>query len=516
MLFERLSLFITNKLFTMKKINALIMFIALIGFVGCQQSVVEDTTHAHTHASKSYTLFSENLELFAEIDAFTKGHGSNFAIHLTNLKTYKPIESGKVTISIKGAQTNFSTTIDAPETPGIYHGKFVAKSVEKVTLTISYQGAEFNEVFDFGHLAVFSDDHEAEEAFAASAGAHSSEEIIFTKEQAWEIDFATLELIPQDFKSVIPVSGKLEALPTNMSSLIAPTEGIVRFVKNLVPGQKVKKGEILFTIDAGQLTSNNLNTKYNSANVAYEKAKSDLERAENLVKDNIISDKDFREIKLEFDKAKIEFETIAKNFSKGRQTVKANQSGIISDLTIMAGNFVNEGQQMGKIISLGKLLLHANLPQSNYDAIEKIASANFKTAYSDKTYSTLDLNGKLISISKTPSEENGYISVYFEIDNPGELTAGLFTEIFLEANSSEKVIFIPISALIEKEGHYHVYVQEDGEGYMSHDVTIGSNNGLKAVVKAGLKSGDRLVTKGAYRIKLASMSGELPTHGHVH
>ena len=492
------------------------MFIALIGFVSCQQSIVEDTAHAHTHASKSYTFFSENLELFAEIDAFTKGHGSNFVIHLTNLKTYKPIESGKVVISIKGAQTNFSATIDAPESPGIYHGKFVAKSVEKVTLTIRYEGAEFTHKFNFGSFDVYGDDHEAEEAFAASAGAHSSEEIIFTKEQAWEIDFATIELIPQDFKSVIPVSGKLEALPTNMTSLIAPTEGIVRFVKNLVPGQKVKKGEILFTIDAGQLTSDNISTKYHEARVAFEKAETDLKRAEKLVEENIVSDKEYRQFKYDYDVAKLSFENISKNFSKGRQTVKANQSGIISDLTIRAGNFVNEGQQMGKIISLKKLLLHANLPQNNYEDIEKIASANFKTAYSDKTYSTHDLNGKLISISKTPSEENGYLSVYFEIDNPGELTAGLFTEIFLEANSSEEVICIPISALIENEGHYHVYVQEDGEGYMSHDVTIGSNNGLKAIVKTGLKSGDRLVTKGAYRIKLASMSGELPTHGHVH
>ncbi len=500
----------------MKKIKAFIMLIALIGFWGCQQSKVENTAHAHTHASKSYTLFSDNIEIFAEIDAFTKGHGSHFAIHLTDLENYKPIKSGIVIISIKGAQTNFVSTIEAPEKPGIYHGKFVAKNIEKVNLKITYQGDDFSHTFNFGSFEVYADDHVAEKAFAAKAGAHSSEEIIFTKEQAWETDFATLELIPQEFKSVIPVSGKLEALPTNMSSLIAPTEGIVHFVKNWIPGQKVKKGEILFTIDAGQLTSNNLNTKYNSANAIYEKAKSDLEHAEKLVNENIISEKDFREIKLEFETAKIEFETIAKNFSKGRQTIKASQTGILSELTIKAGGFVNEGQQMGKIIRLNKLLLQANLPQNNYDVIDNIASANFKTTYSDKTYSTLDLNGKLISISKTPAKENGYISVYFEIDNPGELTAGLFTEIFLEANSGEEMICIPISALIENEGHYHVYVQEDGEGYISHDVTIGSNNGLKAVVKNGLKSGDRVVTKGAYRIKLASMSGELPTHGHVH
>ncbi len=500
----------------MRTLKAIIILSATISLFGCRQSQVEDKAHAHNHASKSYTVFSENLELFAEIDAFTKGHGSNFLIHLTNLKTYKPIEKGKVTISINGTKTKFSSTLESPITPGIYQGKFVAKDLEKVTLTISYEGLEFSDNFDFGLFNVYDNDHEAQEAFAAHVEEHIAEEIIFTKEQAWATDFNTLQLFPQDFKSVIPVSGKLEAMPTNMSSLIAPTEGIVHFVKNLVPGQAVKKGDVLFTIDAGQLTSNNLNTKYNKANAAYEKTKSDFERAEKLVKESIISDKDYNAIKLEFEKAKIEYETIAKNFSKGRQTIKATQTGIISDLTINAGNFVNEGQQMGKIIGLNKLLLHAYLPQNKYGSIGEIASANFITAQSDKTYSTNDLNGKLISISKTPSEDNAYISVYFEIENPGDLTAGLFTEIFLEAKSSEPVICIPISALIENEGHYHVYVQEDGEGYTSRDVMIGSNNGILATVKKGLKSGDRIVTKGAYRIKLASSSGELPSHGHVH
>lgn len=488
----------------------------MVSLISCQQKQVEVVATSHTHATKSHTYFSENLELFAEIDAFTKGHGSKFIIHLTDLKNYKPVKSGKVLINIKGAQTNFNTSIDAPASPGIYHARFVAKTIEKVSLTISYQGESFNESFKLGTFDVYADDHAAEEAFAKDEEAHSDEEIIFTKEQAWEIEFGTTKLQPQKFNAIIPTSGQLEALPGNISSLIATSDGILNFSKNIMPGQKVKKGEILFTIDAGQLTTNNVNSKFNTEKAAFEKAKFDLERAEKLVKENIISDKDFRQIKLDFEKVKLRFESTSKNFKNGRQVIKATRSGIVSELTIQAGDFVNEGQQLGIIINTNKLLLKANLPQSSYGEASKIISANFKTSLSDKLYTTEELNAKVLSYAVTPSKANDYFPIYFQIDNPGELTAGLFTEVFLASQEAENKICIPLSALIESEGHFHVYVQEDGEGYISHDVKIGANNGIKTVVLEGLHAGDRVVTKGAYRIKLASLAGELPSHGHVH
>ena len=56
----------------MKNIKAIIVLFALVSFVSCQQSKTDDASQgqAHVHASKSYTLFTENLELFSEIDAF--------------------------------------------------------------------------------------------------------------------------------------------------------------------------------------------------------------------------------------------------------------------------------------------------------------------------------------------------------------------------------------------------------------------------------------------------------------
>jgi membrane fusion protein, heavy metal efflux system len=45
---------------------------------------------------------------------------------------------------------------------------------------------------------------------------------------------------------------------------------------------------------------------------------------------------------------------------------------------------------------------------------------------------------------------------------------------------------------------------------------LGGNDGKIVQVISGLKEGERVVTKGAYAIKLASASGAIPEHGHSH
>ena len=61
-----------------------------------------------------------------------------------------------------------------------------------------------------------------------------------------------------------------------------------------------------------------------------------------------------------------------------------------------------------------------------------------------------------------------------------------------------------------------VYLQLDEEGYKKQEVTLGASNGKEVQILTGLKAGDRVVTKGAYQVKLASASNAIPAHSHEH
>ncbi|MHC4454258.1 MAG: efflux RND transporter periplasmic adaptor subunit, partial [Planctomycetota bacterium] len=130
--------------------------------------------------------------------------------------------------------------------------------------------------------------------------------------------------------------------------------------------------------------------------------------------------------------------------------------------------------------------------------------------------STDSLNGKLISYGKSTDNNAYYIPVHFEIDNNGEIIPGSFIEVFLKTNVIKGALVIPYSALLEEQGNHFAYVQTSGEGFQKRELKLGANDGLHVQVLSGIKEGERVVTKGSYQIKLATMSGKMPAHGHAH
>ena len=78
------------------------------------------------------------------------------------------------------------------------------------------------------------------------------------------------------------------------------------------------------------------------------------------------------------------------------------------------------------------------------------------------------------------------------------------------------VLTIPYSALLEEQGHYYAFVQTSGEGFEKRELELGINDGIDIQVISGIKENERVVSKGAYQIKLATMSGKMPAHGHEH
>ncbi len=59
-------------------------------------------------------------------------------------------------------------------------------------------------------------------------------------------------------------------------------------------------------------------------------------------------------------------------------------------------------------------------------------------------------------------------------------------------------------------------VQLSGERFESRPVRIGRSNGEFVEVTEGLKADEVVVTRGAYQVKMAAMSGTTPAHGHEH
>ena len=104
----------------------------------------------------------------------------------------------------------------------------------------------------------------------------------------------------------------------------------------------------------------------------------------------------------------------------------------------------------------------------------------------------------------------------FEFNNTGDVVQGSYAEIYLITQDRPNVITLPLTALTEEQGIHFVYVQIDAEGYRKQEVTLGESDGERVEILTGVKQGDRVVTKGAVQVRLASAANAIPAHNHNH
>lgn len=492
----------------MKKI-LLMSFLAVI-FIGCSKKDEEKTESELEPVS--YTIYSDKLELFVEFKPLVVGEVSRFAAHFTVLgDTFKSLNEGKVTVTVTD---NGSASVEGSSSPGIFRPELkptTAGNNYKVTFDIVTK--DFTDQIIIEDVNVYPDE---QTAIANQIDEPEGNEIPYLKEQAWKVDFANQEIKKQMFFYTIRTTGQILTPPSDEAIISAKSSGIVTFNNNsYLSGMPVRKGEGLFSVSGSNLNEQNINTKILEAKYNYEKAEADYDRAVELVKDKIISEKDFLAIENSFEIARTIYTSLTQNYTGAGVRVYSPISGFIRTINVQQGQFVEAGQTLAVISKNNRLLLRADLSQKYFDIVNQIQSANFKTP-DGKTFDTESLNGSYIVSGKTTGQDNLLLPVNFEIDYRNDLIPGTFVEVFLKTTRIPDVLVIPVSSLIEEQGVFYVYVQTSGEGFEKREVNITGSDGVLVQVLSGIKEGERVVTRGAYQIKLSSMSGTMPEHGHEH
>ena len=359
-------------------------------------------------------------------------------------------------------------------------------------------------------------DHEAE-----TAAAHDhSDEIVLTPEKARAAGVQVSAVQPGSFHQVIRTSGQIVAAQGEETFAVAPVAGVVTFRRKVTEGMSVAKGNTLLTLSSNNIAVGDPVTK---ARIAYETARREYERMKALLPDKIVSEKDFLQAKENYENARINFEALGGSHSSdGGEltpdgvTVAAPMGGYVKSLLVKEGDYVQVGQPLVSITRNRRLYLRADVSEKYYAQLARITSANFNTPYNNKTYRLSELNGRLLSYGKTATDQSYYIPVTFEFDNQVDVAPGAFVEVYLLSSPTEGVLTLPLTALTEEQGSHFVYLQVDDHGYKKQLVTVGANDGERVQILSGLKVGDRVVTQGAYQVKLASASNAIPAHTHNH
>ena len=334
-------------------------------------------------------------------------------------------------------------------------------------------------------------------------------EIIISHEDAERFGVKTDTIILQPFNSIIRVTGQLSGNATDEATVSAPTAGIINLSNIVSVGARINSGSSIGFISAKNLSGGDPNE---SARVAVASAKRELDRLEPLMKEGIVTKKEYNSALAAYQSAKAAY---SPNALSGSVTTPI--SGVVSEIYVKSGDFVNIGAPIARISKNTSLLLQAEMPEKYRSSVPYIVSANIRLPYSDTWINIDSLGGKLLSLSGSNAiTRAGYIPVMFSLTNNGTMSSGAFVDICLITSDNTECISVPTKAIVEQQGNYFVFVKTSDHGFEKRRITTGHSDGIRTKVLSGVNSGDVVVTEGATIIRLAENQGNIPQHSHNH
>ena len=496
----------------------------MIAFVVASCQPAKEEGHAHDaeggHPGESQdtprldaTVWTKNTELFVEFPALIVGKTSRFAAHFTILDKHQPVREGSVVVSLVKGTKGLRTTADAPSSPGIFNPSLKPTTAGIHQLIFEVTTPNFTDKIIVKDVRVFAN---LNEAITTLGHEGDDDSISFLKEQAWKMPFQTAMATEREIYDVIKTSGVWSSAPSDVTAISATTSGSILFNNgNLTVGSKVRKGQVLLRINSNKLSKNNLSTEIQQAKIKLAQTTLNYERKKELYASKIISKANFDKIEGEFLVATSNYNSLSAGYTASGKQISAPFNGYIQHINVQNGAFVEQGATLLSIVKESSSMLEVNVPASYASQLDAIHDIWYQPK--NGVWSNLKAtNGSISAVSKTVSASQPQLKVFAKVNDAVSMPKGSFTPVQIAIGNSTKSIVVPVDALLEDYGSFTAIVQLTGESFERRLVTVGKRNGSHVEITSGLAKGEVVVTTGAYQVKMASMSGVAPAHGHAH
>lgn len=343
--------------------------------------------------------------------------------------------------------------------------------------------------------------HEHGEGADKESEGHHDGEIEIEDAQAEALGIKVEKVCAVDFAAQVKASGEVVYNPSNQGVISAPMAGRISYDRGVSAGVKVGRGERIGVISTAGMAGGD---QLQAARIDYEAAKKEVERLEPLRREGIVTVGEYNQALAALERAK-------NNLRGGAGSVVTSPiSGVISNLAVGEGGYVNAGDVVGMIIGEGGMTLRVDVAVGDSYNLASAETVKVKFAHLAEVVEAKAMPGKG-KASTTP----GYVSMYYQLPEMGNVVAGSFAEVYLPTNTVERVVAVPRSAITEMMGRKMVYVKEkDSDHYRRVAVTQGGTDG-EMVVVTGLHEGELVVTEGVTFVRLAENAGAVP-QGHSH
>lgn len=289
----------------------------------------------------------------------------------------------------------------------------------------------------------------------------------------------------------------VEADPGRLVRVASPLAGrIVSVNKQL--GDTVKAGEALFTIDAPDMAQ--AGADHAKAQSALALAQRNLQRQNELAQSDIAAKRDVEQAQGDYDSAAAEAARAAARLAQlgaragagsSRIVVRSPIAGRVVELSAAAGAWWNDASApLMTVADLSQVFISASAQEKDLALLYVGQQASIKLDAWPQP-----LTGQVRYIGEMLDPDTRTIKVRLPFDNrDGRLKPGMFAEATLLARP-HRGLLVPMSAVIQSGFTSRTFVEVKPWQFAPRDLQLGAQIGEQVEVLAGLKAGDRIVTK---------------------
>ncbi|ODT57223.1 hypothetical protein ABS71_20375 [bacterium SCN 62-11] len=346
--------------------------------------------------------------------------------------------------------------------------------------------------------------------------------VTLTEQAERRLGISTAAVKRQPVETRRPYPGIVVVPPQNLTMLMAPMAGTLRYAGSPAVGASVRQGEPIFSVvpmlvenyalgptqemglKSTRLTlkqnEDAILTRINNAKVEVEASLIDLKRAEQLFKEQVGSRKRVDDAKARaqlgqevLDSANRELATVRQitrqdtTPTASPMTQAAPMSGTISKIQVASGQAVSAGQPVLELSNLQHLWLRVRIPQAEAAEIQREETARVGST------EAVPVRG-----APTGDQLTSSLDLYYAVEN-GRLNPDQRVEVSLPLKGSQQQLLVPTASILyDIHGGSWVYLRKKPQQFERARVQVEfSTEGGQSVLTQGPKVGSTVVVHGA-------------------
>lgn len=495
----------------------------------------ETQIHGHSHGHngdggvprEAITLNGVKTQLFVDFPRLIAGQESPFSAHLTLLDSHLAVTEGRVVVELAGGgQPPERFSVTGPSSPGIFRPVVKPQHSVLRTVTVTLQSETVSETHHMGEFPVFAG---FKEALGVPKTQEDESSIVFSLENQWMVPFRVAPVAVSVIRSTTAVFGEI-IRPTDAEAwVVAPRAGRVTEMVMVAPGSPVVSGAPLFTLGGTHLegadkTAFDLALK--QADIRVKAARREVDRLRPLVSQGVVPTKRMVDAQTAVEEAVADQGAARKRLDQLERSqrvdgvvdgfvVAAPMGGTVMETKLVPGAWVSAGDPLLRIVDPARLFLEVKVPEKEVPRIQNVFGVLVRL---NKEHAWTEIPREaLVFVGTDVDPDTRTVPVRFRFDgiDPSRVV-GMVVEARLLLDAGRNVLAVPLDAVTDDAGVDVVYVQTGGESFERRAVRLGVQQGDMVEVVSGLTEGEWIVVKGAYSVRLASLSTDSTGHGHAH